>query len=108
MKRKEEFKNKQKLMDQTTAFTGIMKTNVFWLRLSGPFFYEKNAMTRRIMVEKAPAECNSAQCKPAFRYAVFILWEGINYRKSQYTCQEDAVCALLPHHHDKIMGYKNK
>ena len=58
--------------------------------------------------KKDPSKCNSGRCKRAFQYAVFILWEGINYRKPHFTCVEDGVRALFPPFDGKIMGYKKK
>jgi hypothetical protein len=57
---------------------------------------------------KDHAVYNSGRRKRAYQYAAFILWEGINYRKPQYTGRrvEDGVRALFSPVDGKIMGYK--
>jgi hypothetical protein len=58
--------------------------------------------------EKAPVTYNGARYKHAFQYAVFILWEGINYRKPHYMGMEEGVQALSLPPMAKSMGHKNK
>jgi hypothetical protein len=41
--------------------------------------------------DKDPAAYNSGRRKCAYRYAAFVLWEGINYWKPHYGCVEDGV-----------------
>jgi hypothetical protein len=55
---------------------------------------------------KDHAAYNSCRCKRAYQYAVFVLWEGRNYRKPHYRCVEDGVRALFPPVDGQIMGYK--
>jgi hypothetical protein len=46
---------------------------------------------------KDPVACSSSRRKRAYHHAVFVLWEGINYRKPHYRrCVEDGVRALFP------------
>ena len=39
--------------------------------------------------DKDPAAYNSSRRKRAYRYAAFVLWEGINYPKPHYRCAKD-------------------
>jgi hypothetical protein len=57
---------------------------------------------------KDPVSYNSARRKRAYKYAAFILWEGINYRRQHYKCVEDGVRALFPPLDGKTMGYKER
>jgi hypothetical protein len=94
-------------MDRSTAST-VMKNLVFSSRLN--CVYAK--MTWSIMMRdegeysKDPVAYNSARRKCVFQYVVFILWVGINYPKSHFTCVEDSLHALFPPFDGKIMGFK--
>jgi hypothetical protein len=52
--------------------------------------------------------CNRARRNRAYKYAAYILWERIGYRRPHYKCVETGIRALSPPLDGKITGYKEK
>ena len=57
---------------------------------------------------KDPVTCNRARRNRAYKYAVYILWERLGYRRPHYKCVKKGVCLLYPPFDGKITGFKQK
>ena len=57
---------------------------------------------------KNPVACNRARRNRAYKYAAFILWERLGYRRPHYKCVENGVRSLYPPLDGKITGFKEK
>jgi hypothetical protein len=58
--------------------------------------------------EKDPVACNRARRNRAYKYAAYILWERVGYRRQHYKCVENGVRSLYPPFDGKITGFKEK
>ena len=45
---------------------------------------------------KDPVACNRARQNRAYKYAAYILWDRLGYRRPHYKCVENGVCSLYP------------
>ncbi len=57
---------------------------------------------------KDPVACNRARRNRAYKYAAYILWERLGYRRPHYKCVETGVRSLYPPFNGKITGFKEK
>jgi hypothetical protein len=77
-------------MDRTTTST-VMKILVFLIKIESRLWENDKIYFDKGDYDKDPAAYNSGRRKRVYQYAVFVLWEGINYRKPPYRCIEDGV-----------------